>query len=138
MKPTSRIEEIEEELKKQYFPMGRDGEHTTAQLARINARAIGIYLDEQSENEQASDGNSFGNSTTPGLQPKPQEEPKCCDACRPGGAGRDGVDICRNKNCPCHQKQEEQKEDERVWVEVKDLKHEPTWQRFGHYTYEWY
>ena len=52
MKPSTRIEEIEEELKKQYAPLGNSGEYTTAQVIRINSRAIIQYLDEQSESQE--------------------------------------------------------------------------------------
>lgn len=53
MKPSSRIEEIEEKLKKEYLPLGRDGEFSTAQLARIKSRAITAYLDEQAQESKA-------------------------------------------------------------------------------------
>lgn len=53
MKPSSRIEEIEEKLKKEYHPQGRDGEFSTAQLARIKSRAITAYLDEQVQESKA-------------------------------------------------------------------------------------
>lgn len=52
MKPSTRIEEIEEELKKQYAPLGNSGEYTTAQEIRINSRAIIQYIDEQAESQE--------------------------------------------------------------------------------------
>lgn len=132
MKPSSRIEEIEEKLKKEYQPQGRDGDFSTAQLARIKSRAITAYLDEQVQESKALeevllgiDSGSDGTCKLYGYRKdgvahvtreeysKPQDEPKekkLCPMCIEGGSHRlptgstimTGTWICF---CPCHQKE---------------------------------